>query len=179
MLFLFHMAIPLIIFEIPYLKNRFEVNRLTILIASLLPDIIDKIFLFFSVGDGRFISHSLFFLVISVLLIFLVNKALLLTRFSEKIKNSYSIAISFFIGTFIHLLLDLPNIPLFYPFIEYHVYYYFPYFGAAVNSWITEFLSNPILISTEIIGLILLVFIIINNKLYSLKKMWQYFSKTQ
>jgi len=173
------MAIPLIIFEIPYFKNRFEVNRLTILIASLLPDIIDKILLFFGIGDGRFISHSLFFILISVLIIFLVNKALLLTRFSERIKNSYSIAISFFIGAFIHLLLDLPNIPFFYPFIEYHIYYHFPFFGAAVNSWITEFLSNPILISTEIMGLIMLIFIIIHNKLYNLKKFWQYFSKTQ
>jgi hypothetical protein len=173
------MAIPLIIFEIPYFKNRFEVNRLTILIASILPDIIDKIFLFFGIGDGRFISHSLFFILISVLLIFLVNKALLLTRFSERIKNSYSIAISFLIGAFIHLLLDLPNIPLFYPFVAYEKYYFFPYFGAAVNSWLIEFLSNPILISTEIAGLIILIFVIINNKLYSLKKIWQYFSKTQ
>jgi len=173
------MAIPLIIFEIPYLKNRLEVNRLTILIASLLPDIIDKVFLFFGIGDGRFISHSLLFLVISVLLIFLVNKTLFLTSFSEKIKNSYSIALSFFIGIFIHLLLDLPNIPLFYPFIEYKKYYFFPYFGAAITSWITEFFSNPILISTEIAGLIILMFIIIHNKLYSPKKIWQYFSKTQ
>ncbi|TXT61864.1 MAG: membrane protein of unknown function [Promethearchaeota archaeon] len=173
------MALPLIIFEIPYIKQQIQINRLTILIASLLPDVIDKVFLFFGIGDGRFIFHSLFFVLITTLLIVLLNKLLLYAKIEDRIKNSYSIAFSFFIGSFIHLLLDLPTIPLFYPFIEYKKYYYFPHFGAAVNSWLIEFLSNPILIFSEIAGFAMLLFILIHNKLYNLKRIWEYFTTTQ
>jgi hypothetical protein len=179
MLFLFHIAIPLILFEIPYLKERIEVNRLTILISSILPDFIDKMVFIFGIGYGRFISHSLLFLFSSFILIFLFNKFLLSTSLAEKIENSYSVPISFFIGNFFHLILDLPlHGILFYPFIKYEPHYIFPYFGAAINSWIIEFFSNPLLISTEIAGLIMLIFIIIHNKLYKFKKLWNYFSNT-
>ena len=61
----------------------------------------------------------------------------------------------------LHLILDLPNIPLFYPFIAYD----FSYQGDP--NWFLTLMTNPIVQITEIIGASIILMIIIMNKLYS------------
>ncbi len=168
---LFHIAFPLIIFEIPYIKKRVKINRCALIIGAILPDIIDKALLFiFRLGDGRYICHTLFFLFTSFLFVLVINKLLFYTKLSNKINNIYSIPISFLIGTSIHLLLDLPSIPLFFPFMEYE----FVPTGDELLLWLKRIFTNPFYLSTEIFGLISFIFIILNNKLYTFKAVWSY-----
>jgi len=68
-------------------------------------------------------------------------------------------------GLLIHLLLDLgPNLPLFWPFISYD----FIINDDPIGDWITTLFTNPLVLTTEIIGLGSLLFIIYNNKLYGI-----------
>ena len=69
-----------------------------------------------------------------------------------------------------HLLLDLPGVPLFYPFI----YYDFMYTEDPLSLWMHTLLTNPVVQATELIGVIILTFIVINNKLYSFKDIADY-----
>jgi hypothetical protein len=168
---LFHIAVPLIIFEIPYIKKKVKVNRFALIIGAILPDIIDKTLLFIArLGNGRYICHTLFFLFTSFLFLLVFNKLLVYAKISNKIRNAYTIPISFFIGTSIHLLLDLPNIPLFYPFIMYD----FTPTGNELLYWLERLFANPFFLSTEIFGLTVFIFIILNNKLYTFKDIWSY-----
>ncbi|MFX1313393.1 MAG: metal-dependent hydrolase [Promethearchaeota archaeon] len=151
------MAIPLLFSEIPIIK-KYKINRLALIIGSLLPDLIDKPIFLLGIGSGRFISHSLLFVIISFLIVFLISN------------RKLEISIPFLVGMSFHLILDLPNIPLFYPFIEYHfVIVKLPFFY-----WITTLFTNPIVLSTEIIGIIILIFIIIYNKLYHIEDIKNY-----
>ncbi|GAH08840.1 unnamed protein product, partial [marine sediment metagenome] len=84
-----------------------RVNRFALIIGSLFPDILDKTLLFLGLSSGRETFHSLFFIILSFLILFLISK------------RNVSISFSFFIGTLFHLILDLPDIPLFFPFISY------------------------------------------------------------
>jgi len=168
---LFHIAIPLIIFEIPYIKKKVKINRFALIVGSILPDIIDKSLLFIArLGNGRYICHTLFYLFTSFLLILVFNKLLVYTKISNKIKNIYTIPISFLIGTSLHLLLDLPSIPLFYPFVEYD----FTPIGNELFFWLKRILTNPFYFFSEVFGLIIFIFIILNNKLYTFKDVWSY-----
>ena len=103
----FHIAVPLIVLEIPYIKSRFSFNRFTIIIASIFPDIIDKPLLFLSLGTGRGISHTLIFLLSSTLILYLISK------------RNIIMTLSFLYGISFHFILDLPEVPLFYPLVYY------------------------------------------------------------
>ncbi len=148
---IFHIALPLLIFEIPQIKNKYEVNRLALIIGSMFPDIIGKIFLFLKLDSGRGFSHSILFVSCCFLVLFFISK------------RNKSISVPFLIGCIFHLILDLPHVPLFYPFI----YYEFPILEDPIEFWLEVLFTNPIVIITEIAGLIILLFIIINNKLYN------------
>ena len=76
-----------------------------------------------------------------------------------------------FIGCIFHLLLDLPYVPLFYPFIPYD----FTITEEPIAHWWESLLTNPIIITTELIGLGIIVFIIVNNKLYHYPEIFEYF----
>jgi len=162
MFLLFHIAVPLIVFEIPQIKNRFEFNRLALIIGSIFPDIIDKPFLLLSLGSGRGISHTLLFAIVSFLILFLITR------------GNKPVSISFLIGIIAHLLLDLPEIPLFFPFINYDFYI----LDDPLGEWIHTLFNNPIVFATEIIGLSILVIILLMNKLYNIKQITNYFIKT-
>jgi len=116
----------------------------------MLPDIIDKVILFLGLGSGRYFFHSLLFIFLSFFILFLITK------------GNKEISFPFLIGMIFHLLLDLPGIPIFYPFIEYD----FVVTDDPIPLWINTLLTNPIVQATEIIGGICLIFIIINNRLY-------------
>ena len=100
---IFHIAVPLILLEIPYIKNRYKFNRIALVIGALLPDIIDKTLMLFKLSSGRGISHTLLFVVVSFIIVHLL------------VKRNYFISFPFLIGTLSHLILDLPEIPLFFP----------------------------------------------------------------
>jgi hypothetical protein len=104
-------------------------------------------------GSGRSISHSLLFVVLSFLIIYFISR-----------KNK-AISIPFIIGVISHLFLDLPEVPFFYPFIQYN----YEILEEPFWFWITNFFNNPVVFSTEVIGLIVFVYIIFNNRLFKLK----------
>lgn len=155
---LFHIAIPLILFEIPLIKKKVKINRFSLIIGALFPDIIDKSFLFLKISSGRGISHTLLFVLIISLTIYLISK-----------RNS-AISIPFFVGNFVHLLLDLPYIPLFYPFISYD----FSMLENPINEWLYSLFHNPLVYGTELTGLAILILIIAVNKLYSFEEIFGY-----
>ena len=155
---IFHVAVPLIIFELPLIKKKFEFNRFSLIIGSLFPDIVDKSLLFLNLGSGRGISHTILFLLISFAILHFITK------------GSKSISIPFFVGMVIHLILDLPEVPLFYPFIMYEIIMTYDPFG----QWLYTLFNNPVVYLTEIAGILILFFILIKNKLYNIKEIVSY-----
>jgi len=116
----------------------------------MLPDIIDKTILFLGLGSGRYFFHSLLFVFLSFFVLLLITK------------GNKEVSFPFLIGMLFHLLLDLPGIPIFYPFVEYD----FVVTDDPIPYWINTLLTNPIVQATEIIGGICLIFIIYHNRLY-------------
>ena len=155
---LFHIALPLLVFEIPQIKNKHKINRFALILSSLLPDLIDKPLMFLNLGSGRGYSHTLLFTLIGVLTIFLFSK------------RNKSISILFLIGFISHLLLDLPDVPFFYPFVSYD--FIMP--KDPFWEWVKTLLTDPWVISTEAIGIVILIFVTINNKLFSIIKIVSY-----
>jgi len=151
---IFHVAVPLILIEIPYIKKSYAFNRFALIIGALLPDIIDKSLMFLNLSSGRGLSHTLLFIVISFLIVHLFAK------------RNYLISLSFLIGTLSHLILDLPEVPLLFPFIMYD----FVYLEDPLNRWFYSLFHDPVVFFTEIAGILILIFILVSNQLYSLKK---------
>ncbi len=166
---LFHIGLPLGVSEIPYIRKRFKMNRLALSIGAITPDLVDKFLLFTGFGPGRFICHTLLFLFGSALVVLLGTK-LYYAKSSIKSEDNYIIPVSYFIGVLFHLILDLPGVPLFYPFIPYDL----TSEGNELVIWITRLFTNPIVIFTELTGAVLIVIIILKYRLYTLKEMWHY-----
>jgi len=150
-------AFPLILTEIPSIK-RLKPNRFALLIGSILPDVIDKPFVLLGIGTGRYFSHNLLFVLVSFIVIILSTK------------KNLRVSFPFLCGLTAHLLLDIPYVPFFYPFISYE--------GVIIDEpllwWIDALFTNPIIQITEIAGVVSLVFILIKNKLYHLKEIKEY-----
>lgn len=144
--------------EIPVIKRKLEFNRLALLIGSLFPDIIDKPILLLGLGNGRFLSHNILFILINFVILFLITR------------RNLKVSFPFLAGMSIHLILDLPEIPLFYPFILYD----FVILEEPLFYWINQLFINPIVIITESIGVASFIFIIINNRLYHVKEIKSY-----
>ena len=124
----------------------------------MFPDVVDKAILFLKLTNGRGYFHSLFFVFLCFGILFLLTK------------GNKAVSFPFLIGMLFHLLLDLPNIPLFYPFISYD----FMYIDDPIPYWIHALLTNPVVQATEIIGIIILILIVINNRMYNFKDMVNY-----
>ena len=159
---LFHIALPLIITEIPKLKKRYRFNRFFLILGAMFPDIVDKTILLLKLGSGRLYFHSLLFVFISSGVLFLISKGIT--------KNNKEISFSFLIGMLFHLLLDMPDVPLFFPFIQYDV----TIVDDPIPVWFNTLLTNPIVQITEIIGATFLVFITIKNRLYKTDELLNY-----
>lgn len=114
--------------------------------------------MFLKLINGRGYFHSLFIVFLCFGILFLLTK------------GNKAVSFPFLIGMLFHLLLDLPNIPLFYPFISYD----FKYIDNPLPYWIHDFLTKPVVQATEIIGIVCLLFIVIRNKLYSFKDIADY-----
>ncbi|TES95143.1 MAG: metal-dependent hydrolase [Promethearchaeota archaeon] len=158
---IFHVAIPLIIFELPLIKKRFKFNRLALIIGSLFPDIIDKSMLFLNLGSGRGISHTILFILLSFTVLHMAAK-----------RKSF-ISLPFLIGMVTHLILDLPEVPLFFPFIEYD----FLMIEDPLSYWFYKLFNDPLVYLTEIGGILILLLILVGNKLSSVKDIWDYINR--
>lgn len=156
---LFHVSLPLLISEIPVIKEKLEFNRFALLIGSIFPDIIDKPIFLLGLGNGRFFSHTIFFILINFVILFLITK------------RNLKVSFPFLAGMSIHLILDFPKVPLFYPFILYD----FVILEEPLGYWFSQLFTNPIVIITESIGIASLIFIIIHNKLYHVKDIKSFF----
>ncbi len=152
---IFHVAVPLSIFEIPLIKRKFEFNRFALIIGSLLPDIVDKSLLLINFGYGRGFSHTILFVLISFVILHLI------------VKRRTNISYPFLLGLIFHLILDLPEVPLFYPFIAYE----FIVVEEPIGLWLYKLFNDPRVYLTEIVGILILVFILINNRLYTRKEL--------
>jgi hypothetical protein len=150
---LFHVAIPLIFFELPFIKRKFEFSRFALIVGSLLPDIVDKSLLFMNLGLGRGVSHTMIFLLISFVILHLI------------VKRKINISCPFLLGMTFHLILDLPEVPLFFPFIVYE----FIAVEEPLELWFYKLFNDPRVYLTEITGFLILTFILINNKLFNKK----------
>ncbi len=153
---LFHIAVPLFFFEVPLIKRNFKVNRLALIIGSVFPDIVDKLTLFLGLGSGRGYAHSFLFVFTSFLILFLFTK------------RNKSQSIPFLIGMLFHLILDIgPYLPLFWPFISYN----FGILDDPIGVWLEALFTNPLILSTELFGLIFLLFILFKYKLYTFTRL--------
>ena len=109
--------------------------------------------LFLNFGSGRGISHTFLFVILGYLILHIASK-----------KKSH-VSLPFLIGMLFHLVLDLPEVPLFYPFIMYD----FLILEDPLGYWIYVLFNDPVVYMTELLGISLLVFIVIRNKLYNLE----------
>jgi len=128
----------------------------------MFPDIMDKTLLFLQLGSGRDYFHSIFILFLCFGILFFITR------------GNKSISFSFFIGTLIHLLLDLPSIPVFYPFIEYDKVIV----KDPIPMWMNTLLTDPIVQLTEIAGGGILIFILVHNRLYKSGELIKYLKTT-
>lgn len=116
----------------------------------MIPDIIDKPLFLLGLGYGRLYSHNLLFVLISFLIVYISTK------------RNKSISFSFLYGLISHIILDLPFVPLFYPFVSYDFYY----IEEPLIYWLRKLYTDPVVISTEVSGILCIIFIIKSNKLY-------------
>ncbi|MFX1570988.1 MAG: metal-dependent hydrolase [Promethearchaeota archaeon] len=158
---IFHIAVPLILTEIPRIK-KYKINRFSLIIGALLPDIIDKPLFLLSLADGRLFSHNLLFVIVSFLIVHIFTK------------GNKTVSLPFLIGLSSHIILDLPFVPLFYPFISYNFYY----IEEPLNYWLRKLWTDPLVISTEITGIFFIIFIITYNKLYHFSDITNYLKGT-
>ena len=131
---------------------------MALIIGSLLPDIIDKSLMFLGLGSGRGFSHTLLFVAVFYAISFLLFKR------KTIIPNSLAIGILF------HLLLDLPEIPLFFPFINYQ----FIYLEDPLGGWLFSLLNDPIVQITEALGILILITIVFHHKLFGIRKIFTF-----
>ncbi|MHA1913380.1 MAG: metal-dependent hydrolase [Promethearchaeota archaeon] len=154
---IFHVAFPLLLFEIPLVKKH-QMNRFALAIGSLLPDIIDKPIYLLGLGNGRFVSHNLLFITLAFLAVLLISR------------RNFKLSIPFLIGMGLHLVLDLPYVPWFYPFMTYESVI----IEEPILSWFIALFTDPLAITTELLGVSFCIIILINNKLYHLKHIIYY-----
>ena len=117
--------------------------------------------LFLNLASGRGISHTILFIVLSFIILHIATKR----------KNS--ISLPFLIGLVIHLVLDLPEVPLFFPFIAYE----FIMIEDPILHWFYKLFNNPLVLLTEIGGILIILSILVGNKLFSVKEIWDYLNR--
>ncbi len=114
--------------------------------------------LFLNLGSGRGISHTILLILLSFIILHIATK-----------RKSF-ISLSFLIGMVTHLALDLPEVPLFFPFIEYE----FLTIEDPLSYWFYKLFNDPLIYLTEIGGILILLLILVGNKLFSVKELWDY-----
>ena len=152
-----HIFVPLLIVEVAihlkYIKKE-QIYFFWIILGSLLPDLIDKplSLLFPTFFSGRGIAHA------PILWI-----CLFIVLYLSQLDRSILVSIAFGIG--IHILLDLPYIPWFFPFIEYDILH------SNLEDWWVVLITNPLVYITEIVSLIGITAILKLEKVVFQKKL--------
>lgn len=148
MFLLFHVAVPLLLFEFSFVNSRISVQRAPLGIGALLPDLFDKPFALLGLWGGRGFFHAPFFWLAVFIPVYWVFK-------NRAIFNGLVI------GTLFHLILDLPYIPLLWPFFNYDFMFPEDPFGF----WLYALTHNPLIIATELGGLFVIAGIIMHHRL--------------
>lgn len=148
---LFHVFIPVLVYELflyCYPSTGFKVNRIWIIIGSMLPDILDKplSLIFGSNFSGRGIFHAPFLWITLAMVLFFISK-------------QRTIVSGIFYGVIFHLILDLPEVPLLWPFLPLTIY------QSDISDWITTLFENRLVQITEIIGFFGLILIVYFQKI--------------
>ena len=155
-----HIALPLLLFEIPYIKKNYKTNRFALIIGSLISDFFDKPLEILGLSSGKGIFHTVLFAFIAFLVVYVVTK------------GNLSISIPILIGILMHLPLDEPQVPYFWPFFSLE---FVEISENPIAVWLSRAsLTYLFIIITEIVGGIILLFIIVHNKLYSFSKLIDY-----
>lgn len=84
-----------------------------------------------------------------------------------------NISFTFLLGLTSHLILDLPEVPLFYPFIAYE----FIVVEEPIGLWLYKLFNDPRVYLTEIAGILILIFILINNRLFNRKDLVRFLKR--
>ncbi len=158
----FHVFFPITLLIVMRVDVKLKINRLAFSIALMLPDLVDK-FLMWTVGTtGRSWAHNLLFLVLAGIPFLLAGRG--------------SIAYSVWLGTLIHLFLDIPAVPWFFPFISYDLWGASPpdYAGGFWEYLLTG-LTQPVTLITEIVGILCLIWLLWKYKLLSKRGMISFF----
>ncbi|OLS14608.1 MAG: hypothetical protein RBG13Loki_1800 [Promethearchaeota archaeon CR_4] len=129
---------------------RLKINRLTFSFALILPDLVDKLLLWTIGTTGRDWAHNVFFVA-------LVGVPFLVTR-------KFPLAESMWLGGLIHLVLDIPEVPWFFPFVSYD--FPFPEYRGFWEYFIIG-LTQPLTLGTELGGLTCMVWLIVKYRLFS------------
>jgi hypothetical protein len=101
----------------------FRLNPFVTVFCGILPDLVDKPLDMFGIGSGRFIGHSLLFVVVVIAAFFIW-------------KRKFGLAALVGLGS--HLVLDLNSfIPWFYPFKHYD----FPASHLSISAYLKSYLT--------------------------------------
>ena len=161
MFLLFHLVVPALLYE-PYAsrKNEKKILRGPLLLGALLPDLIDKPFSIFwpAIFSGRDYGHSPLLLYSVFIILFIFNRFLTPTYQDLIEKWLFSIGL----GVMFHIILDIPYIPWFWPFVDYHFQFEMDHLGR----WFEQLFTDPFIISTELFGLFGLLYLAVKYKIY-------------
>lgn len=140
MFVLTHIFVPLLLLELMILKKKeieWKISRLWLVIGGILPDLIDKplSLIFPDIFSGRGVAHSPLLWIVLIGVLFWYKPLRIFT-------------VSTGIGIFIHLLLDVPDIPWLWPFVPYEIYH------TNFQEWLETLIRNPVVISTETLSFI-------------------------
>lgn len=150
MLLLGHIGITAFVSSMIYLPAIFAVA------GALLPDMIDKGLFLLGAPCGRFIAHSIFFFPVAGIVTYLITR-----------NKKFAVAVA--LGALLHLLQDMEHdVPFLYPFKDYE------FFATCVSGF--QFKFTPLIIFSEIIGGLLLIFVYGFNKnfLHIRKIFWKF-----
>jgi len=117
--------------------------------------------LFLNLGSGRGFSHTILFIMCCFIILHIATK-----------RKSF-ISLPFLIGMLTHLALDLPEVPLFFPFITYD----FLMIEDPLLNWFYKLFNDPLVYLTEIGGILILLSILVGNKLFRVKEILDYLNR--
>ncbi|HMF31426.1 MAG TPA: hypothetical protein VKK79_08435 [Candidatus Lokiarchaeia archaeon] len=134
------------------LDIHLKLDRLTLAIGLILPDLVDKLLMWTIGTSGRDWAHNLLFIGLAGIPFVIARKM--------------PMARSIWLGCFIHLLLDMPGVPWLFPFVPTAISYNIDYTAGFMNYFIAG-LIQPIAWTTELVGIACMVILIYANHLTS------------
>ncbi len=149
-----HVFFPIALFVLTSVDIKLKINRLAFSIALMLPDLVDKLLMWTVGTTGRSWAHNLLFVVLAGMPFLLAHRT--------------SLAYGVWFGSLIHLVLDIPFVPWFFPFISYNLWGASPpdYAGGFWEYFANGF-KQPIVCFTELGGIMCLVWLLWKYKLLS------------